>query len=167
MFRRGTLFGVASLLAIVYADIPYDQRRVDESIFKTDGADYRLPNNTRPETYDISLTTRIDIEDFDFTGLVKIGIVVDHPTREIVLHARQLVIIEYQLFRREANGFVEVKTGPFQYDNVPEFLKIRTEGVALNTGDQLRLEITYKGNLRLDRGGFYRSSYIGVDGKRM
>lgn len=167
MFPRGTLFGIASLLAIVYADIPYDQRRVDESIFRTDGANYRLANHTHPETYDISLNTRVDIEDFDFAGLVKIGIVVDHPTREIVLHARQLVITNAKLFRQNGIEFAEVKTLPFEYDNVPEFLTIPTDGIALNTGDRLRLEITYKGVLRFDLGGFYRSSYIGVDGKRM
>lgn len=164
MFILTALIGISSFFAIISANLPLELRRVDKSVFKTDGINYRLPNNTHPETYDISLITRVDVGDFNFTGFVRIGIVVDHSTREIVLHARQLVITNVKLFRQSGKGFVDVKTLPFKYDNIPEFLIIPTEGVDLNAGDRLKLEIYYNGELRTDNGGFYRSAYSNSDG---
>lgn len=165
MFILRALIGIGSLISIVLAISSQELRPVGYSVLNKDAIDYRLPNNTHPESYDISLVTRVDLEDFDFGGLVKIGIFVVHPTREICLHARQLVISNVKLFG--ADGLIEVKTLPFKYDNVREFLKIPTDGVDLNTGDRLRLEITYHGALRNDGGGFYRSFYTNTLLKRM
>lgn len=160
MFRPQALIGIGILVTIVLANSTLELAPIDKLLIQNDGINYRLPNNTHPETYDISLFTRVDIEDLDFSGLVKIGIVVDHPTHEIVLHARQLVISNVRLFRAVGFiGFIEVKTLPFNYDNIREFLKIPTDRVDLNTGDRLRLEISYHGILRRDGGGFYRSIY--------
>lgn len=157
MLKPHTLIGIGTLISIVLAISSLELKSVDNSVLNIDGANYRLPNNTHPESYDISLVTRVDVEDFDFSGLVKIRIVVDHPTREIVLHARQLVITNVKLTK--ALGLIEVKTLPFKYDNVREFLKIPIDGVDLNTGDRLRLDISYHNTLRKDGGGFYRSFY--------
>lgn len=165
MFKPHTLIGIGTLISIVLAISSFELKSVDNSVLNIDGTSYRLPNNTHPEAYDVSLVTRIDLENFDFSGLVKIRIVVDHPTREIVLHARQLVITNVKLSK--ALGLVEVKTLPFKYDNVREFLKIPIDGIDLNTGDRLRLDISYHSALRKDGGGFCRSFYTNIQLNRV
>lgn len=167
MFLPKTLFGIATLLAIVLADVPFEVRRVEDTVFREDGVNYRLPNTSHPETYDISLLTRVDSSEFDFRGFVKIGIVVDAPTREIVLHTRQLTISSVNLIRG-AGTFPEViPLLPWTFENVPEFLRIKTNGTDLRAGDRLVLEIIYNGVLRTDNAGFYRSSYISPDGTKV
>lgn len=168
MFLQKALVGILSLIAVASANLHFELNHVDTPKSTTDEVNYRLPNSTHPETYDISLFTRVDIGDFGFTGSVKIGIAVDHPTREIVLHARQLSIANIQLFRQNGNRFVEVKTLPYIYENVTEFLIITTYGVDLIPGDRLELDISYSGELRVvDSMGFHRLSYNGSDGQPM
>lgn len=163
-----TLLALAGCLAtVVLAEHPFDMRKVDPSIFQTNDVNYRLPNHTRPETYDISLFTRIDQGIFDFNGYVRIGIVVAQTTNEIVLHARQLVVSKVRLVRFSGNAPVNVRLLPYAYENVPEFLRIRTDGIDLMAGDRLSLEITYNGTLRTDPHGFYRSSYLNAAGNKL
>lgn len=59
---------------------------------KDDPISYRLPNNTRPITYDVHITTRVDKGDFTFTGQVLIVLQVYDTTSDITIHARQLTI---------------------------------------------------------------------------
>ncbi len=130
-----------------------------------DNVNYRLPNNTHPTTYDLSIYTRVDESNFDFTGNVKIGIVVDQQTREIVLHARQLTIVNVTLSRFCNDTQVSVELLPFEYDYVCEFLKIQTNQTVLNENERLILEINYWGTLRDYGAGFYRSNYVDADGR--
>lgn len=130
------------------------------------GFNYRLPNSTHPTAYDLSLFTRIDLLDFSFRGIVKINIVVDYTTREIILHARKLSISSVQLVRFSSDVPFPVALLPTVYDSETEFLKVATNDVTLNSGDQLLLEIAYNGTLRTDQTGLYRSSYINEDGVR-
>lgn len=138
---------------------------VDPSICESNNGNYRLPNNTHPETYDLSLYTRVDQNIFHFNGMVRIGIVVDQPTNEIVLHAKQLVVSNVRLFRIAAGAPKEVGTLPPVYEAVSEFLRIRTDNVNLLAGDRLSLEITYSGTLRTDSHGLFRTSYTNTAGK--
>lgn len=169
MFPTKTLLALASCLAaIVLAEHPFDTRAVDPSIFvRANDINYRLPNHTHPETYDISLSTRVDKNIFDFNGFVRIGIVVDQTTNEIVLHARQLVVSNVRLVRFSGSVPIDVRLSPHNYEVVPEFLRIRTDNINLMAGDRLSLEITYSGTLRADEAGFYRSSYTNKAGARM
>lgn len=161
------LAAIVGCFAAANAAHPFDTRKVDPSIFnRATNVNYRLPNHTHPETYDIQLVTRVDRSDFAFNGFVRIGIVVDQATNEIVLHTRQLVISGVKLLRLAGNVAIEIRLQPYQIDVVPEFLKIRTDGQVLNAGDRLVLEINYSGTLRTDNGGFYRSSYINSDGSK-
>lgn len=170
MFAPTTVVVLAAIFgcfAAVNASHPFDTRKVDPSIFnRATNVNYRLPNHTHPETYDIQLITRVDRSDFAFNGFVRIGIVVDQATNEIVLHTRQLVISGVKLVKMTGNVALEVRLQPYQFDVVPEFLKIRTDGQILNAEDRLILEINYSGTLRTDDAGFYRSSYINSEGSR-
>lgn len=159
---------IATFSAVAIADYPFPKHiaNVDDPIFRDTGANYRLPNDTHPETYELLLKTRVDAEDFDFSGHIKIGIVVDQPTRSIVLHTRKLTVENVTLARYNGTGSLpnSLDILPYTYDVVTEFLKITTNGIDLFAGDRLLLEIHYQSTLSLDRRGFYRSSYENTNG---
>lgn len=144
---------------------PLNIRRVEDGIIgrADDEPSYRLPNNTYPEEYDISLVTRIHAGDFAFSGVVRISITTfENVSSSIVLHHRQLAIGNIKLWTTNANP-VEVPVGAYSYVLQTELLTIPvTNGLSANT--KYTLVIEYTGELRLDNGGFYRSSYINDDG---
>lgn len=129
------------------------------------GSNYRLPNDTVPETYDITLTTRIDNADFIFTGNVRIGIYVNESTQRITLHHRQLIITNVELWTN-ANPAQVVAVGAYTYDPVLEFLQIPVTQT-LTAGARYSLSIDYIGTLRTDNYGFYRSSYRNDNGDQI
>lgn len=166
------LLAVVSVAEYLSAEpaLPFQNFDIDYSeIFANanETSHYRLPNHTHPETYDISINTRIDLSQFNFTGVVKIGIFVDERTRQIVLHTRQLDVSQVNLFRLLGNSYTDVKVGNYILDQELEFLIIDTESEDLNPGDRLLLEIAYNGTLRMETYGFYRSSYTDMDGSKM
>lgn len=168
MFLASALVLAIACLTSAAANHPVLLEKVESINFKeVNGVNYRLPNNSRPNTYEISLVTRIDQANFEFTGFVRIGIVVDRATREIVLHARQLTISRISLARLSGSVPVDVRLLPHTFEIVTEFLKISTDGAILNPGDRLELDIAYTGTLRDDNAGFYRSSYISANGNKM
>lgn len=124
---------------------------------------YRLPNHTRPETYDISIKTRIDLLQFEFSGLVKIGILVIETTQKVVLHSRRSSILSLRLIRLTNGQPEKVPIQRFVLDEKLDFLVIDTDNVNLNIGDQLRLDIAYSGFLKDVPYGFYRTSYKNPD----
>lgn len=168
LFHWKVLLTVINCLVIALAkgDLELEPEKLDETLVKQqDGiVNYRLPNDTHPETYDISLLTRVDLGNFEFNGIVRIDIRVDRPTNEIVLHARQLTILRISLAKFSGSVLVNVRILPFAYNAETEFLKITSDGGTLAVGDRLILEISYSGMLRTDVSGFYRSSYINTDG---
>lgn len=150
----------ATVLAL---EPPLETRNVGDYEFKADETRYRLPNETVPLAYDISLITRIDQAQFDFLGTVKITIFVVNTTRQVTVHSRQLTINRVQLFD-DNNQSVELL--PWYHNVVTEFLTIPTRNADLLPGRQYHLEIEYAGELRTDNGGFYRSSYTNSEGTR-
>lgn len=145
------------LIAVLFLAIA---TAADTAIKNIDKIRYRLPSNTRPEKYEIAITTRVDINDFAFSGNVTIDIVVDYPTNKIFLHARKLTISSVSLWQKNR----EVKIRPFTYDDVSEFLTITSDKDNFEILDRLRLIIAYNGTLRTDNAGFYRSSYLNSRG---
>lgn len=126
---------------------------------------YRLPNNSRPISYDIQLTTNVHIADFRVVGRVRITIeVLTSPTRSIALHHRQLTIGTVRLISA-ASGDV-ILTRPSEYSEINELLTVTLQdNVAdLTVGLRYILEIDYTSTLREDLRGFYRSSYTADDG---
>lgn len=53
---------------------------------------YRLPNNSIPFSYDLTLNTDIDKGNFTFIGVVKIQIKIIEGSTAITLHYRQTTI---------------------------------------------------------------------------
>lgn len=135
-------------------------QRVTSFVKSEKAGEYRLPNNTVPLGYTVHLSTRVDKEDFAFTGEVKIDLEIVEPTKSITIHKRQLEIDAVKLeckgeqIANPTHTFDE-KTEHLTFDLVNEFAK----------GVECTLEIKYKGTLRTDNGGFYRSSYTDAAGK--
>lgn len=123
---------------------------------------FRLPNNTKPLSYDITISTKIDEDNFGFAGKVKIDLHVLETSSKIILHARQLTIKSINLTM--TSGF-SIELNSFTYDVTTEFLTIPTK-IQLLKNANYSLIIDYVGELRADQFGFYRSSYVNSRGDK-
>lgn len=154
--------------ATVLCDIPFDRKlfHVSDELPSDNGTNYRLPNHTHPVKYYIGISSRIDLYNFDFRGVAQIDVVVDEPTRQIVLHASRLQILNITLSKYIENDTVlePVALLPYTYDVVTNFLTISTDETDLEVGDKLILNIEYSGTMDTNRRGLYRSSYIATPG---
>lgn len=159
---------VAAILHIVlcYAvpDVPIKVRMVGDVPFETDQINYRLPNNTKPDAYDISIITDIDQGIFEFSGSVTIYITALTHTDSITLHARQLNVTSFTLKSKSGKRYT---IAPPDYDKQTEFLTFRILNDQLLAGEKVALIIKYNGVLRSDQSGFYWSSYNDNNGKRV
>lgn len=151
----GLLFGAIA----VNGRPQIDNAAIDDTV--TSGVFYRLPNNTKPESYDITLITNVDENDFNFTGCVVIKVRVVEASHNITVHARQLNIKTVAL---TAESGAAVALNPFTYDNITEFLVIPSQ-IELENGAQYTLTVKYSGVLRTNSVGFYRSSYTNSNGE--
>ncbi|XP_037811881.1 uncharacterized protein LOC119603780 [Lucilia sericata] len=125
---------------------------------------YRLPNHTYPEHYDIELTTNVHTGDKAFKGKVTIDVVVVETTNAIVIHARQLKNFKTTLVN-PVNGLQE--NLKFDYELEREFLTLtRLNGAKFEADTKWKVTVEYSGELRTDNGGFYLSSYTGVNGEK-
>jgi aminopeptidase N len=149
---------------IADSTFPITRRVENVEIRQDDGRRYRLPNNTVPEAYDITLTTRVDNADFIFNGNVRISILATEATSLITLHHRQLTIVDVRLWTITSQ---EVSVGAFSYNPDLEFLEIPVNVGGLTAGTRYILEINYIGTLREDNNGFYRSSYRNDNGDQI
>uniref|UniRef100_A0A1I8P0A9 Aminopeptidase n=1 Tax=Stomoxys calcitrans TaxID=35570 RepID=A0A1I8P0A9_STOCA len=124
--------------------------------------DYRLPNTTIPTHYDIDLTTMVHEGDRKFTGIVKIHVTFEEATTSIVLHARQLIITEASIQLDTTDTPEDLEQS---YEDEREFLTLaRTTNTPFAKGSQGVLTVHYNGELRLDNGGFYLSTYNDTNG---
>jgi len=118
---------------------------------------YRLPNNTVPKSYEISIETKIHENNFEFNGNVKILVEIVEPTDTITLHYRQIEIDNINIYL--PNEFPLVLGSIFDLVESHDFLIIKLPRV-YNESTELLLDISYLGNLRDDMAGFYHNSYL-------
>lgn len=147
-------------------DFPSIPRIEDIDTSEDEYIGYRLPNDTRPETYDVRLRTWVHEGYFEFTGVVNIGIITVNETDAITIHTRQLDIIQIRLMTAGPIPAL-ISISPFTYHTTYEFLRIPINGDILPANTRYTLEITYNGTLRTNQGGFYRSSYLNDNGERV
>ncbi|XP_070503360.1 aminopeptidase N-like [Chironomus tepperi] len=132
--------------------------------FTPSALSFRLPNNTVPIHYDISLLTDIHLGNFDFFGTVTIDIRVLEATETITVHYRQSTIASIDLL--DFNGrLIESNVNYEQIEEV-EFLVIKPRATLLEF-HQYKVVIRYRALLRTDDYGFYRASYLNEEGKRI
>lgn len=141
---------------------PFEFKNVVDIDFKSENISYRLPNNTRPESYNVYISTDVANNNFGFSGAVDISINVQSKTNEITVHQRQLNIISVDLV--EASG-QNISTLPPQYDPITEFLTIKTVNRTLSQGTKVYLTIKYNGTLNQGATGFYRTSLYDSNNK--
>src|SRR5215204_6401527 len=121
----------------------------------TNATDTRLPLAVRPLRYE--LTIEPDLDSCVFTGSAAVSVVVDEPTSEVVLNARDLHISAAQF---EQDG--ATLDGTVTLDAAVERVNVRLPR-EVGTGPAT-LHFTFAGKLHDDLVGFYRSRYTGEDG---
>ncbi|KAJ6629262.1 Aminopeptidase N, partial [Pseudolycoriella hygida] len=117
---------------------------------------YRLPNNTRPETYDVSIRSWIAEGNSSFTGSVRIGIIAVESTDFIRLHHAVQSIESVRVLSADENP---ITIGNFSYNAAFHFLTIPITGNNLTQGTRYFLDIDFVGFMN-SFSGFYRSSYF-------
>ncbi len=121
---------------------------------------YRLPNNTRPESYNLSIQTWIDDGNFTFIGSVRIAIVAIESTNFITLHHDVREIRSVRLLSADESP---ITIGDHSYNAEFNFLTIPVIGSNLTQGTRYLLDIDYEGTMNFF-SGFYRSFYdIGAE----
>lgn len=157
-----TLF-VAIVIAVISKiaankPIPTNIEKKDFSAYPKD-VNYRLPNTSYPEKYNIVLTW-IDDEKFTFDGIVSIEIVIRSDTKTIVIHKNNDV---KKVTLKLSGG--TAKEVPYSYSNITDFLTITNNDI-MTARSRYTLEITYSGVLRTTTHGFFRQSYIAENGEK-
>ncbi|HSL75290.1 MAG TPA: M1 family metallopeptidase [Ilumatobacteraceae bacterium] len=113
---------------------------------------YRLPEGARPVRYDVTL--RPSLADASFTGSVEISVDVDSAVSMLVMNAAELEI---------ERCVVDGADAPWELDADAERLVIRP-GDTIDPGPH-RVSIDFVGVLNDKLRGFYRSTYVGDDGR--
>lgn len=113
----------------------------------------RLPNNVRPLSYDIYIHPNLTT--FKFYGRVKIALRCYRPTKNIILHLRDLSVGDIKLTDSKQNHLKIART--VQHKKNQQYL--------IATDKELREKETYaiylenNGTLSNNLEGFYKSSY--------
>lgn len=116
---------------------------------------WRLPTAIRPSTYHIDLDMKVhENGNRDYSGSVIIFLDVMEATNKIVLHSKDLNILDLLLF----SGVTTVDELIYYEDETRDFLVIETNE-NFEAGDDLMLLIEFTGQLQLQGVGFYRSEY--------
>lgn len=122
---------------------------------------YRLPTDSIPISYDISLSTKIHEGNFDFTGEVRIHVKIVEATDTITLHYKQIEIDKINIWNKEGTT-VLIPEANFRYLASHDFLYINLTQI-YDPDTECVLEILYHGKLRDDGAGFYWGTYAHSD----
>lgn len=145
-------------ISAVYQPISKSFDKTSYNAYRED-VNYRLPNSSYPEKYNIELTWIDDIT-FIFNGIVTIDIVIRSNTDTIVLHKRSDI---QNVILKPENG--EAMNVTFLYSNVTDFMTI-SSGKLFKEGSKHTLEITYQSILNTNNRGFFRQSYDAENGEK-
>ncbi|XP_043289822.1 uncharacterized protein [Venturia canescens] len=123
--------------------------------------DYRLPKKILPTSYEINLFLPEKTNFTNFDGSVIIQAFAVEPTDEVVLHVGKITILSYKIHTPSSPS---VEAHGVEYDPGTEKYKILLNSTLL-ANENMTIAIKYRGNLRNDMIGLYRSSYIDKDGE--
>lgn len=134
----------------------------NQNYTKIDFVNYRLPNDIKPFLYDITLKVNMESPShlnhtpFTFDGLIKIHFTCLEPTKNIILHQKDLNIKLFNLTQNE----VLIKTQEdIEYDSKRDFMKVIMDQPCIKASNY-SLQISYSANLSESLSGFYLSSYL-------
>lgn len=132
----------------------------------------RLPRSVVPHSYKIELVPFIWENNFTFNGEVMIIVNVTETTNNITLHVHDIKVTETNLSKindLENDGFIEESQMVIERtstDEEKQFFIIHS-AESLEVGMQYKVGIKYIGNLNDVLQGFYRSSYVVNNTKRL
>lgn len=113
----------------------------------------RLPNDVRPLSYDIYIHPNLTT--FKFSGWVKIVLRCYKPTKDIVLHSRDLCVGDVKLTNSKQKRLEIART--VQHKKNQQYLIAMDE--ELRQKETYALYMEFNGTLSNSLEGFYRSSY--------
>lgn len=160
------LFLVALSVTLTFATTNYDviSRGRKPELVVDNFETFRLPNDTRALTYDVSIRTWINEGNFTFTGTVRIEIIAEESTNTITLHHRELTIEDVTLLS-EAGDPIEI--GATSYDSVFEFFTIPVPN-NLTVGNVYFIVINYRGIMPTNGwSGYYAIRYVNSEGNQV
>uniref|UniRef100_A0A1I8PMJ2 Aminopeptidase n=1 Tax=Stomoxys calcitrans TaxID=35570 RepID=A0A1I8PMJ2_STOCA len=115
---------------------------------------YRLPNTSEPQHYDLMLYTHVEEGIRNFSGIVIINLVVIEETNSIVLHAHHLNVTSATILAN--GGYMEQLN--YDYAATEEFLILwRKRPMPFPKDTKWELKIVY--NAYIDGSGFVINSY--------
>jgi len=126
---------------------------------------YRLPNHTKPLSYNIKLNPHLGPNNFTFDGEVVYHINILNSTKTLTLHMKNLIINENATILKTYVGFYHYIPTIYDYNNETEMLNI-----GFNEDLPVKcyiLHLKFTGVLSDRPYGFYRSSYADSAGNRM
>lgn len=157
------LFLVVLSVTLTFATTNYDaiSRGRKPELLEDNFETFRLPNDTRALTYDVSIRTWIDEGNLTFTGNVRIGIVAEQSTNIITLHHRELTIEDVTLLSETGDP---IEIGTPSYDEEFEFYTIPVS-TNLTAGNAYTIVINFRGTM-VDSiwSGYYAIRYINSEG---
>lgn len=127
-----------------------------------DEVSLRLPNDTIPIHYDLSLTTRIHSKELTYNGQVDIQIKCVVSTSTIVLHSRVAQITKVSL----KSGASETELKNFSADDDTEFLTILLD-TPLVANQEYTLTMVFTGEHSTNNQGWFQASYTNDNGEEV
>lgn len=159
-FLKLLLVIVSASLTLATTNYDAISRGIKPDLRQNNFETFRLPNDTRAQTYDVSIRTWIDEGNFTFTGTVRIGIVAEQSTNTITLHHRELTIEDVSVL--SATGDT-IEIGTPTYDSEFEFFTIPVAN-SLTIGNEYSIVINYRGTMQTTWSGFYAIRYVNSEG---
>ncbi|KAJ7185799.1 leucyl aminopeptidase [Mycena filopes] len=127
----------------------------------SDGEDsqYRLPTNTRPTHYNLTILT--DLKALTFAGTVEIDLTVNTPTTSVVLNVgTDLALQDISFSTEDGQTFIPISEAT---DNLSERVTLVFPSAIGAPGSTARLFIAFTGALTGSMVGYYRSLTTGPD----
>lgn len=146
-------------------------RNTNENTVKNilDDIDYRLPGIDKIKIQSYNLKLSPNFEDFTYDGDVDIKFNVNSDIDTITLHSKDLNITEpsYLKWPSQDSSPGLSQEGKHTFDTQKDFLIIKFPKMVTSTSMGYKLSIKFRGELKDDLRGFYRSYYTDSDGKKI
>lgn len=135
--------------------------------------DYRLPLDLTPHYYEIRLKSFLDSDEslypnrsFSYDGAVNISFTCERSTNKVVLHSKNLEIHgeSIQIFSDSDRDLTASQD--WQRDEDRDFLMINLNKECIRDHNYT-LHISFRGKILDALEGYYKSSYLDSDGKRL
>jgi len=117
-----------------------------------DWTEWRLPQGIAPSRYNLTFQVQMQ-EPWEVNGHVDIGLMVTHPTRCVVLHVSDLIVLEAELGDHASSGIPARR----RYNEKTEQLTLEWDEPLPVGYSPIHLRFNYQ--LNDGMSGFYRSTY--------